>query len=93
MKLNDKYNLEYMNNPERIAAEKKLHDAVDRIREEQRFQGNAEYYLTIMPGLLKKLEKASEELTIIEAKLEYELGQKQNQEEQERVKEKWGLKQ
>ena len=29
MKLNDKYNLEYTNNPERITAEKKLHDAVE----------------------------------------------------------------
>lgn len=91
MRLNDKYNLEFVNNPERIAAEKKLRDAVDRIRDVQRFQGNAEYYLTIMPGLLKKLEKAKEELTVLEAKLEHELGQKQKQEEQEMVKRKWGL--
>nr|WP_304956177.1 hypothetical protein [uncultured Acetatifactor sp.] len=91
MKLNDKYNLEFVNNPDRIEAEKKMHDVVDRIRDEQRFQGNAHYYLTIMPGLLKKLEKARDELTILEAKLEYELGQKQSQEEQEEVKNKWGL--
>lgn len=68
-KLNDEQNLAFMNDPRRREAEKELHDIVRHIRTDIKADGNAMYYLTVLPPLIKKLETANENLNIIEAKI------------------------
>ena len=67
MKLNDEQNLAFMNDPRRITAQKRLDEAVQRIRDNVKFDGNAMYYLTVLPPMLKKLSAAYENLSTVEA--------------------------
>ena len=67
MKLNDEQNLAFMNDPRRIAAQKQLDEAVQRIRDNVKFDGNAMYYLTVLPPMLNKLSAAYENLSTVEA--------------------------
>lgn len=73
MKLNDEQNVEFMNDPRRVAAEKKMHDIVHRIQNSIKFDGSAGYYLRNLMPLLKQLEGAYENLTVVEAALEAEI--------------------
>lgn len=67
MYLNDEQNIAYVNDPRRVEAEKRLHEAVRRIQECLKFDGNAGYYLTVLPPRMKELEAANENLNVIEA--------------------------
>lgn len=73
MKLNDEQNLAFMSDPRRVAAEKELHDIVHSIQTDIKFDGNAHYYLTVLPPLLKKLADAYENLNIVEATVQAEI--------------------
>lgn len=71
--LDSEKNLAFMSHPERVAAQKELDEAVRHIQTDIKADGNALYYLTILPPLLKKLEAAVESLNIVEAKIIAEL--------------------
>lgn len=73
MKLNNDQNAAFMNDPRLVAAEKALHEAVDKIRDSLVFNGTAGYYLSVLPPLLKRLEEADEHLTIVAATVEAEI--------------------
>lgn len=68
-KLSDEQNLAFMNDPRRLKAEKELHDIVRHISADIKTDGNAMYYLTVLPPLIKKLETANENLNLIEAQI------------------------
>lgn len=67
MKLNEEQNAVFVNDPRRIAAEKEMHELVQHIQTDIKFEGNAYYYLTVLPPLLKKLSDAYEKLNTVEA--------------------------
>ena len=67
MKLNDKQNLAFMNDPRRIAAQKQLDEAVQKAGQKLMDDGNAMYYLTVLPPMLNKLSAAYENLSTVEA--------------------------
>ncbi len=73
MRLNDEQNIAFANDPRRVAAQNRLNRAVKRIHDCLDFQGNAEYYLMVLPGSLKELEDANENLILVEAAIEAEL--------------------
>ena len=68
MKLNDEYNLKFMNHP--IAADDRLRKALKHIEDIKTL--SAQTILTCMPPALAELQNAYENLNIIEAKIEYE---------------------
>lgn len=70
--MNDKQNLEFMNHPDLVAAQKRLADAKRRVRSVQTI-GPAQVILTLMPPAMKELAAAYENLKIVEARLEYEI--------------------
>lgn len=72
-KLNDEQNLAFMNDPRRRKAEKELRDIVRHISADIKADGNAMYYLTVLPPLIKKLETANENLNLIEAQILFEM--------------------
>ena len=73
-KLNDQQNIALMRNPRRIAAEKEMRKIVNHIQTSVKADSpNAEYYLTTLPPLLKKLSAAVEKLAVTEAAIETEL--------------------
>lgn len=69
MKLNDKENLEFMRNPERLKAEAEMRKAEKHIQEIA--ECSIQTILVKMPQALKNLQQAYEEYNITEAKLEY----------------------
>lgn len=71
MKLNNEYNLKFMNHPDRVAADAKLRKALKRIEETKTL--SAQTILICMPPALKELECAYENLIIVEAMIEQEL--------------------
>lgn len=71
--LNDEQNLAFINDPRRVAAETKMHDIVKRIQSDIKTDGNASYYLTVLPPLLNSLQEAWDNLITIEATVEAEL--------------------
>lgn len=73
MKLNDEQNIAFMNDPRHIGAEMELHRIVEAVRASLQFPGTAQYYLTVLPPRLKELEKAWENLNVIEATVEAEI--------------------
>lgn len=77
MVLSNDQNLEFINNPSRVAAEKRLHEAVRQIVISLKNDGNAGYYLTVLPPKIRELEVANDNLIMIEAALEAELAGKQ----------------
>ena len=70
--MNDKQNLEFMNHPDLVAAQKRLTDAKERVRSVQT-SGPALVILTTMPPAMKELADAYENLKTVEARLEYEI--------------------
>lgn len=75
--LTNEQNLVFMNDPRRVAAQSALDEIVRHIQEDIKSNGNAMYYMTILPTLLKKLNEAYEELAIVEAAVEAEIAGKQ----------------
>ena len=73
MRMNDELNRAFMNDPRRIEAEKRLHEAVRQIQISLKLDGNAGYYLTVLPPKMKELEDANENLILVEAAIEAEL--------------------
>jgi len=73
MRMNDEQNRAFMNDPRRIEAEKRLHEAVRQIQISLKLDGNAGYYLTVLPPKMKELEDANENLILVEAAIEAEL--------------------
>ena len=73
MKLNDEQNVKFMNDPRRVAAQKELDSVRHNISVNVKFNGSAQYYLTVLPPLLKRLEDAVENLNVVEALVEYEI--------------------
>lgn len=73
MPMNDEQNRAFMNDPRRIEAEKRLHEAVRQIQISLKFDGNAGYYLSVLPPKMKELESANENLILVEATIEAEL--------------------
>lgn len=73
MRLNDEQNIAFTNDPRCVAAEKELRDIVRHIQSDLKFDGNAQYYLSVLPPLLQKLSDAYEKLNIIEATVEAEI--------------------
>lgn len=76
MKLNDEQNLAFMNDYRRIEAQKRLNNIVSRIQVDVTSNGNAMYYLTVLPPLLKELERAYEDLSVVEATIIAEFAEK-----------------
>lgn len=70
--MNDKQNLEFMNHPDLVAAQKRLENAKERVRDVQT-SGPAQVILTLMPPAMKELAAAYEDLKLTEARLEYEI--------------------
>lgn len=66
-KFDNEENKKFISDPERMTAERRVRDLVNRIQASVKFDGNAEYYLTVLPPILKQLEEAYENLTVIEA--------------------------
>lgn len=74
MKLTDKENYEFMENEERVAADKEMRE---RKKEVERIAGlSIETILVTMPQAVKNLQNAYEKLNIVEAKVENEIIQK-----------------
>lgn len=71
--MNDEQNCKFMNDPRRVEAQKELDSIRHSISVNVKFNGTAQYYLTILPPLLKRLEQAMENLNIVEATIEYEI--------------------
>lgn len=78
MKLNDEQNIAFMNDPRRISAQKEVDSVRHTISVDVKFNGSAQYYLTVLPPLLKRLEQAVENLAIVEATIETELTGKEH---------------
>lgn len=70
-KMTDKQNLMFMNNKERLDAEKKLKDALENVRNIQPL--SAQTILICMPPALKKLNQAYDNLIAVEARIEDEI--------------------
>lgn len=77
MELTDAQNIEFVNDPRRIAAENELHESLARINDALKFDGSAGYYLSVLPPLLKRLEAANESLITVEATVEAEILRKE----------------
>lgn len=73
MVLNNEQSIEFMNDKRRINAQARLDNAVKRIQSSVKFDGNAGYYLAVLPQYLKELENAYENLSIVEATVEAEI--------------------
>ena len=71
MKLNDEYNLKFMNHPDRVDADNRLRNALKHIEEIKTL--SAQTILICMPPALKELQSAYENLNVIEARIEMEL--------------------
>lgn len=67
--LNNEQNAVFMNDPERLEAEREKNKVLELIKSAVKHDGNAEYYLTVLPPYLKRLEDATENLIKIEARL------------------------
>lgn len=73
MTLNNEQNLAFMNDPRRVAAQKQLDKAVQHIQSGVKFDGNAMYYLTVLPPLINDLSAAYEKLSVVEATIMVEI--------------------
>lgn len=71
MKLTDEQNILFMNNKERMNADKRLRKALKHIEEIKTL--SAQTILICMPPALKELKEVYEALIQIEAKLEHEI--------------------
>lgn len=73
MKLNDEQNIAFMKDPRRVAAENELHSILHHIHSDICMHGSAQYYLTVLPPLLKKLEASYENFNIVEETVKNEI--------------------
>lgn len=74
MRLDNEQNIAFMHDPRRVAAEKKMRDLVQHIQTSIKSDcANAGYYLSVLHPLLHDLEKAWDNLIVIEATVEAEL--------------------
>ncbi len=73
MTLNDEQNRALMNDPRRVAAQKELDSITQHISNDIKSDGNAMYYLSVLPPLIRQLETAYENLTVVEATITAEL--------------------
>lgn len=76
MKLTNEQNLAFMSDPRRVAAQKRLDEAVFLISDSVKSDGSAGYYLTVLPPLLNSLAAAVENLAVVEAMVEAEIAGK-----------------
>ena len=78
MRLNDEQNIAFVNDPRRVAAEKKMRDLVQHIQTSIKSDcANAGYYLSVLHPLLHELEEARDNLIVVEATVEAELAGKE----------------
>ena len=74
MRLNNEQNIAFVNDPRRVAAEKKMRDLVRRIQNSVKSDcPNAGYYLSVLYPLLRDLEEARDNLIVVEATVEAEI--------------------
>lgn len=73
MNLNDEQNIAFMKDPRRVSAENELHDILLSLQSDININGSAQYYLTVLPPLLKKLETAYVKLITVEATVKTEI--------------------
>ncbi len=73
MELNDEQNCALMNDPRRVAAQKELDSITRHISNDIKSDGSAMYYLSVLPPLIRQLETAYENLTVVEATIIAEL--------------------
>ena len=71
--MNNEQNIAFMNDSRRVEAQNRLNKAVSSIQASLKFNGNAMYYLTVLPQKLKELSEAYENLSIVEASVESEI--------------------
>lgn len=71
--MNSEQNNAFMNSPRRIEAQKRLDKIVRHIQADVKSDGNAMYYLTVLPQLLKELSDAYENFSMVEATVEAEI--------------------
>lgn len=69
-KMDNEQNAKFMSDPERLAAEQRMRDLVKHIQASVKTDGSAEYYLTVLPPILKQLEEARQNLATIEVKVQ-----------------------
>lgn len=69
-------NILFANDQRRLDAQKKLDMIVRHIQNDISAQGNAHYYMTVLPQLLKSLSDAYENLAMVEAMVEAEVTSK-----------------
>lgn len=73
MELNNEQNITFVNDPRRISAQMEINEIVRHISTDLKSDGSALYYLTVLPPILKKLEAAMENLSIVEATVTSEI--------------------
>lgn len=66
----------FVNDKRRVDAQNKLDMIVRHIQNDISAQGNAQYYMTVLPQLLKSLSDAYENLATVEAMVEAEVASK-----------------
>lgn len=69
-------NILFVNDQRRVKAQNKLDMIVKHIQNDISEHGNAQYYMTVLPQLLKSLSDAYDNLTIVEAMVEAEITDK-----------------
>lgn len=66
-------NIAFMNDKRRVEAQNRLDKIVAHIQNDISAQGNALYYMTVLPQLLKSLSDEYENLSTVEAMVEAEV--------------------
>lgn len=69
-------NIAFMNDKRRVEAQKQLDKIVKHIQSDISFEGTAQYYMTVLPQMLKSLSDAYENLATVEAIVEAEITSK-----------------
>lgn len=73
MLLNNDQNIVFATHPDVIRAHKELDEAVKHIQACLKSDGNAEYYLIVLPMWLQKLSSANENMILTEARVTAEI--------------------
>ncbi len=74
--MTEEQNSLFVNDKRRVDAQNKLDMIVRHIQNDISAQGNAQYYMTVLPQLLKSLSDAYENLATVEAMVEAEVASK-----------------
>lgn len=75
--MNDKENMIFMSDPRRIAAKKELDRVIHHVRTALMMDGNACYYLTVLPPLLQKQKASYEKFKQTEKQIMQEMEEKE----------------